>query len=72
MFKGKEHPADPLIRIWDSMLNQGVPVIHVLDLVKKHIAALDILPDDTENKEVVLLSCRNYELHLLLSNKTKE
>lgn len=48
------------IRIWQDMLDEGVPALHVTHMVKRHIAGLEALPDHIEGKEQALKECKAY------------
>ncbi len=39
------------IRIWNGMLEEGVPDGHILDLARKHLISLNNLDPKTDGKE---------------------
>lgn len=47
-------------KIWKYMLSEGVPLIHVKDLVKKHIGALELLPDTIDGKAQAMIDCEEF------------
>lgn len=68
----QNNPANINISIWEELLKEGVPTLHVAHMVKKHIAALETLPDETENKTQALIACREFAMRLeILENIIK-
>lgn len=51
-----------VIAIWEGILKEGVPAVRVAYMVKRHIAALEALPDETEGKTQALIACREFAM----------
>lgn len=58
----QNNPANINISIWEGILKEGVPAVHVAYMVKRHIAALEALPDETEGKTQALIACREFAM----------
>lgn len=56
------NPANVNIRIWEDLLKEGVPSLHVTNMVRKHIAGLEALSDEIEGKQQALIACREFAM----------
>lgn len=67
----QNNPANINIRIWEDLLKEGVPSLHVVDMIKTHITGLEALPDHIEGKEQALKACNDYlqEVKLCIGNE---